>query len=215
MKILVVDDHPLVRAGVVAALQSSLGQQPSLPVMLEAGDGVDALACLERQPDVSAVVLDLRMAGMAGFALLEQLRQHHPGLPSLVLSSSEDPEDVRRVLKAGARGYCPKSAQAATLHAALMLVLSGEVYIPPFMAQSPEPRPGEPDASGLTPRQREVLQELCQGRSNKQIANALGMQEKTVKGHVSAIFRCLNVVHRLQAVEAARTAGLISAVAPG
>jgi DNA-binding NarL/FixJ family response regulator len=214
MKILVVDDHPLVRAGVVAALQGSLPQEPERTVMLEAGDGVEALACLDKHLDVGAVVLDLRMAGMAGLALLEQLRRHHPNLPTLVLSSSEDPDDVRRVLKAGARGYCPKSAHAATLQAALLLVLSGEVYIPPFMALSPEPRTGEVDAGGLTPRQREVLQELCQGRSNKQIANALGMQEKTVKGHVSAIFRCLNVVHRLQAVEAARAAGLVSAAVP-
>ena len=211
MKLLVVDDHPLVRAGVVAALQGQL----STTVMLEAGDGVEALAQLDAHADVTAAVLDLRMAGMAGLALLEQLRRHHPRLPTLVLSSSEDPEDVRRVLKAGARGYCPKSASAGTLLAALRLVISGEIYVPPFMALVPEPPPGEADPSGLTPRQREVLQELCLGRSNKQIANALGMQEKTVKGHVSAIFRCLNVVHRLQAVETARAAGLVSAVAPG
>jgi two-component system nitrate/nitrite response regulator NarL len=211
MKLLVVDDHPLVRAGVVATLQGQLAAS----VMLEAADGVEALAHLEAHTDVTAVVLDLRMAGMAGLALLEQLRRHHPQLPTLVLSSSEDPEDVRRVLKAGARGYCPKSAQAGTLLAALRLVISGEVYVPPFMALAPEPAAGEAaDPSGLTPRQREVLQELCLGRSNKQIANALGMQEKTVKGHVSAIFRCLNVVHRLQAVEVARAAGLVSAALP-
>ncbi len=210
MKLLVVDDHPLVRAGVVAALQALAPP----PEVLQAGDGVEAMACLELQGDVTAVVLDLRMAGMAGFALLEQLRRQHPGLPALVLSSSEDPEDVRRALKAGARGYCPKSAHPSTLLAALRLVLSGEVYVPPFMAMAAEPAPVDGDASGLTPRQREVLQELCLGRSNKQIANALGMQEKTVKGHVSAIFRCLNVVHRLQAVEAARAAGRGGTAAP-
>jgi two-component system nitrate/nitrite response regulator NarL len=211
MKLLVVDDHPMVRSGVIAALRTVADSMQ----MLEAGDGVAALGCIDEHPDLAAVVLDLRMAGMPGIALLEQLQRHHPDLPALVLSSSEDPDDVRAVLRAGARGYCPKSSNAGTLVAALRLVLSGEVYVPPFMAQAAAAGPGQADISGLTPRQREVLQELCNGRSNKQIANALGMQEKTVKGHISAIFRCLNVVHRLQAVEAARASGLVSAAPAG
>jgi DNA-binding NarL/FixJ family response regulator len=205
MKLLVVDDHPLVRAGVASALQNLAGADP----VLQAGDGVEALAQLAQHPDVDAVLLDLRMTGMAGLALLTQLQRLHPGLPALVLSSSEDPDDVRRVLKAGARGYCPKSAHPATVIAALRLVLSGEVYVPPFMALAPEPQAAPVDPAGLTPRQHEVLQALCNGQSNKEIARTLGMQEKTVKGHVSAIFKCLNVVHRLQAVEAARASGLI------
>ncbi|MCV2352660.1 response regulator transcription factor [Paucibacter sp. B2R-40] len=206
MKLLLVDDHPLVRAGVVAALQS-LGA-PEL--ILEASDGIAAMDCLAQHPDVDAVLMDLRMAGMAGMALLEQLKRHYPLLPSLVLSSSEDPADVRRVLKAGARGYCPKSASPATLLAALTLVLGGEIYVPPLMAMAPEAGPAESNLSSLTPRQREVLQELCNSKSNKEIARELGMEEKTVKGHVSAIFKALGVVHRLQAVEAARAAGLVS-----
>jgi two-component system nitrate/nitrite response regulator NarL len=206
MKLLVVDDHPLVRAGVASALQSLAGTDP----VLQAGDGIEALDQLAQHPDVAAILLDLRMTGMAGLALLIQLTRLHPGMPALVLSSSEDPDDVRRVLKAGARGYCPKSANPATVIAALQLVLSGEVYVPPFMAMSAEVEAAPSEPSGLTPRQHEVLQALCSGMSNKEIARALGMQEKTVKGHVSAIFRCLNVVHRLQAVEAARASGLIS-----
>jgi two-component system nitrate/nitrite response regulator NarL len=207
MKLLVVDDHPLVRAGVASALQSVAGLDP----VLQAGDGVEALAHLAQHPDVAAVLLDLRMTGMAGLALLTQLKRLHPELPALVLSSSEDPEDVRRVLKAGARGYCPKSANPSTVIAALQLVLSGEIYVPPFMAMAAEAEAAPPEPSGLTPRQHEVLQALCSGKSNKEIARVLGMQEKTVKGHVSAIFRCLNVVHRLQAVEVARASGLIGA----
>lgn len=206
MKLLLVDDHPLVRAGVVAALQS-LGA-PEL--ILEAGDGIAAMDCLAQHPDVDAVLLDLHMAGMAGMALLEQLKRHHPLLPSLVLSASEDAADVRRVLKAGARGYCPKSASPATLLAALTLVLGGEIYVPPLMAVTPEAGPDQPNLRGLTPRQREVLQGLCNSKSNKEIARELGMEEKTVKGHVSAIFKALGVVHRLQAVQAARAAGLVS-----
>lgn len=210
MKLLLVDDHPLVRAGVAAALQSlAPGLQGAPELILEAGDGIAAMDCLAQHPDVDAVLMDLRMAGMAGMALLEQLKRHYPLLPSLVLSSSEDPADVRRVLKAGARGYCPKSASPATLLAALTLVLGGQIYVPPLMALAPEAGPDQPNLSGLTPRQREVLQELCNGRSNKEIARELGMEEKTVKGHVSAIFKALGVVHRLQAVEAARAAGLV------
>jgi len=207
MKLLVVDDHPLVRSGVIAAL-STMAHGLAI---LEARDGAQALARLDEHADVAAVVVDLRMAGMAGIDFLEQLKRHHPDLPALVLSSSEDPGDVRAVLRAGARGYCPKSSNAGTLVAALRLVLSGEVYVPPFMAQVAAAGPAQADTGGLTPRQREVLQALCNGQSNKQIANLLGMQEKTVKGHVSAIFKCLNVVHRLQAVEAARASGLVSA----
>lgn len=215
MKILLVDDHPLMREGISSALMSLM---PGLE-LLQAKDGQQALACLraldrsaepDAPPPVDAVLLDLRMQGMAGLATLEQLRRLHPSLPAMVFSSSEDPEDVRRALKAGARGYCPKSASPATLLAALKLVLSGELYIPPLMAMTLAELPEQTDGSGLTPRQREVLQGLCEGKSNKVIANDLGMQEKTVKGHVSAIFKCLNVVHRLQAVEAARAAGLVS-----
>lgn len=207
MKILLVDDHPMFREGVASVLRGGVN---ALDV-LQATDGQDALRQLEAHADVSAVLLDLRMDGMAGMATLEQLRRHHPDLPSLVLSSSEEPEDVRRALRAGARGYCPKSSHPATLLAALRLVMAGEIYVPPFMALAADaPAHAPDDPSGLTARQREVLQELGLGKSNKEIARALGMQEKTVKGHVSAIFKTLNVVHRLQAVEAARSAGLIT-----
>jgi DNA-binding NarL/FixJ family response regulator len=148
------------------------------------------------------------MAGLGGLSTTELLRQRHPATPVIVLSSSEDPDDVRRALRAGARGYCPKSAGSSTMLAALRLVLAGEVYVPPFMALADPPSDEAVGPSGLTERQLQVLRLLCQGHVNKDIARALGMQEKTVKGHVTAIFRALKVVHRLQAVEAARAAGI-------
>ena len=205
MKILVVDDHPMFREG----LASVLRQMPDGVAVLQAEDGQDVLQRVAAHPDLAAVIVDLRMQVTGGITVVQLLKRLHPALPVIVLSSSEEPDDVRRALAAGARGYCPKSSSATTLVAALRLVLAGEVYVPPLMAQAaaaPEPAA---DASGLTPRQHEVLVELCRGHSNKQIANELGMQEKTVKGHVSAIFKALHVVHRLQAVELARSAGLV------
>lgn len=191
-------------------LASVLRQWPAVSAVLQASDAERALGVVAGEPDLAAAIVDLRMAGTGGLVVVAQLQRVRPALPVLVLSSSEEPDDVRRALAAGARGYCPKSAAPATLLAALQLVLAGEVYVPPLMALAAAVPTPAGDASGLTPRQREVLQQLCLGQTNKQIARILAMQEKTVKGHVSAIFKALNVVHRLQAVEAARNAGLVS-----
>lgn len=191
-------------------LASVLRQWPAVDEVLQASDGEQALALVAAQPELAAVIVDLRMAGTGGLVVVAQVRRLRHDLPVMVLSSSEEPDDVRRALAAGARGYCPKSAAPATLLAALQLVLAGQVYLPPLMAVAPAAPAATADGSGLTPRQREVLQQLCLGQTNKQIARVLDMQEKTVKGHVSAIFKALNVVHRLQAVEAARNAGLVS-----
>lgn len=206
MKVMLVDDHPMFREGVASAIRG-MGEPFDI---VEAANGLDGMDRMAEHGDVALVLMDLRMATMPGMAMLEQLARRHPDVPVLVLSSSEDPLDVRRALRAGARGYCPKSSASTTLLAAMRLVIGGEIYVPPFMAQAPDDEPASPDARGMTPRQMQVLQALCGGHSNKEIARLLDMQEKTVKGHVSAIFKALNVVHRLQAVEAARTAGLVT-----
>lgn len=204
MKFLVIDDHPMFRD----AVASVLGRIPGVQAVLQAQDGLQGLKLAAAQDDLTAVLVDLRMAGTGGLEVVAQLRRRRPQLPVLVLSSSEDPADVRRALAAGARGYCPKSSSHATLKVALDVVLAGEVYVPPFMALAPVPV-AESDGSGLTPRQQEVLKALGRGLSNKQIGSELGMEEKTVKGHLSAIFKALKVVHRMQAVEVARNAGLL------
>ncbi len=205
MKIMIVDDHALIREGVAAVL-TRLGDDTRI---LQADSGRQCFELLAIHPDLDALLLDLRMASMAGFAVLELLRTQHPDIPVLVLSSSEDPADVRRAMAGGARGYCPKSAPHTSLLAALRVVLAGELYLPPFMLNASAAAPTGADNS-LTARQLEVLHLLCEGRPNKDIARRLGLEERTVKGHVSAIFRALNVVHRLQAIDAARASGLVA-----
>lgn len=203
MKLLVIDDHPVVRDGLASVLRQLEGQ----PEVLEAGDGESGLALLAAHDDVRGVLVDLRMAGLAGLPTLARLRALRPGLPVMVVSASEDPADVRRAMAAGASGYIPKSAGRATLLAAVRLVLAGERYVPPLLLADAAPAPAT--LAGLTPRQLEVLGLVCQGHANREIGLSLNMHEKTVKAHVGAIFKALGVVNRTQAVEAARSAGFL------
>jgi DNA-binding NarL/FixJ family response regulator len=203
MKFLIIDDHPMLRQGVAAVLRDL----EAGVTVLEADDGAAGLALAVQHADLACALVDLRLIGLSGLDTVAGLHRAHPALPLIMLSASEDPADVRAALAAGARGYCPKSAGHATMLAAVRLVLSGEIYVPPLMA-SATPALAEAPAS-LTGRQLEVLRLVCEGRPNKDIARQLGMQEKTVKTHVTAIFRALGVVNRAQAVIAARKAGLL------
>jgi DNA-binding NarL/FixJ family response regulator len=206
MKFLVIDDHPVFREGLAALLR----QLPEPCEVLQSGDGADALEQAAATADLDLVLVDLRMQGASGLLVVQQLQRLRPALPVVVVSSSEDPDDVRRCLAAGARGYCPKSSSPATLRLVLNVVLAGGVYTPPMLTPETGAATGTAKTDRLlTPRQQQVLQALCRGLSNKQIARELGMEEQTVKGHVSATFRILNVVSRTQAVDAARRAGLL------
>lgn len=201
MKLLIVDDHPILREGLAALLR----QAGPRATVLQA-DGVEAcLDLLSGHADLDAVLLDLMMPGPGGLPAIAEIAARRPGLPVIVVSSSEDAEDVRRALVAGARGYVPKSANPQTLLAALQFVLAGNVYVPPLVLAAPDAVP----ESGLTARQVDVLKLLGDGRSNKEIGRRLDLSEKTVKAHVTAIFRALNVVNRTQAVSAAQRRGLL------
>ena len=207
MRFLIVDDHPIMREGVAAVLlQAAEGAE-----VLHAENGVSALATIARRPDIDVVFLDLMLPAPGGLAVLEELGERHPGLPIIMLSSSEEPTDVRRALALGALGYVPKSASSATLLAALRLVLAGEIYVPPFMAHeaNTQEASGSGVAAALTERQIEVLRLIAADKTNKQIAYQLTVSEKTVKAHVTAIFRALRVANRAEAVRTARTAALI------
>jgi DNA-binding NarL/FixJ family response regulator len=202
VKLIVIDDHPVVREGLAMVLRQLAGA----PEVLEAADGEQGLALLGQHPDVRGVLVDLRMAGLAGLPTLARLRASRPELPVMVISASEDPADVRRAMAAGASGYVPKSAGRSTLLAAVQMVLAGERYVPPLLLDQGHAVPAAA-LTGLTPRQLEVLGLLCQGHANREIGLTLQMHEKTVKAHVGAIFKVLGVVNRSQAMEAARAAG--------
>ncbi len=204
MKLLIVDDHAVVREGLAALLRSLAPDT----VVLQARDGLEGLSLARDTPDLDAVLLDLTMPGLDGFAAIGEFRNLSPGTPIIVLSASEDAGSIRRALAAGANGYVPKSARPQTLLSAMRLVLSGETYIPPLLVDATAPS-GTDHGSGLTPRQLDVLRLLGTGQSNKEIALVLDLSEKTVKAHVTAIFKALDVINRTQAATAARQAGLL------
>jgi DNA-binding NarL/FixJ family response regulator len=211
MKILIVDDHPVVRAGLAALLQ----QLEADMIVLQASSAREGLGTASVQPDIDLILLDLMMPEVTGIEALTQFNRTVPQIPVMVLSSSEAPEDVRQALAAGALGYAAKSAAPQTLLAAVRFVLAGEIYVPPFMARADSERPTDTvDAKPsvtigqLTERQMAVLELVCRGRSNKEIARDLDISDKTVKAHVTTIFRVLNVVNRTQAARAAAAAGI-------
>jgi DNA-binding NarL/FixJ family response regulator len=203
MKVLVVDDHPLVREGLASVIRQ-LGPETAV---LGAGDAADALLLAVDHADLALVVLDLMMPGMDGARALIEFMRRLPDVPVVVLSASEDPADARRVFEHGARGYVPKSAGPGTLLTALRMALNGDLYIPPLILNAPGGR-GPGRLGGLTERQLDVLRRIADGHSNGKIAADLSLSEKTVKSHITSIFKALNVFSRTQAAAAAREAGL-------
>lgn len=215
MKVLVVDDHPLILEALKQLLRDL---DPDIEV-LEARDARLALDQAKKHPELALVLLDLTLPGKHGFELLAELRHDSPHLPVVVLSAAEDRDTVLRAINDGAMGFIPKTSKTEVLVAALRLVFSGGVYLPPSVF-SPHPGPlsGEPRLSvpatrsardaGLTERQAQVLALMVQGKSNKLICRALDLAEGTVKIHVTAILRALNVSNRTEAVVAVSRLGL-------
>ena len=197
MKVLVVDDHPLI----LQALERWLPQvEPALGV-LRAANRDQTLTVLARHPDCALVLLDLTLPGARGLELLAELRHDHPQLPVIVLSATHDRATVGAALAAGARGYVSKTATPDALLDAVRTVLAGGRDVTADVGGALASVPGVPaQALGLTQRQAEVLQLLVQGKPNKLICRDLRLSEGTVKVHVSAILRALNVRTRSQAI---------------
>ncbi len=201
--LLIVDDHAVVRAGLAALLREHAGAG----TVLQAADAGTGLALASAHTELDAVLLDMMLPDGDGTSAVEAFVRLRPDLPVIVLSAIEDPALVRAALGAGALGYISKSSDAQSLLAALRFVLAGNVYVPPTMLAGGAA--SAPEGHGLSERQIEVLRLLANGLPNKAIGRQLGVSEKTVKAHVSAIFRGLTVANRVQAVEAARRRRLI------
>jgi DNA-binding NarL/FixJ family response regulator len=228
MKVLLVDDHPLVLSALQAVIQS-IGSDTTVV-------GVDsaaaARATLRDDGEFDLVLLDLALGDADGFDVLVEFRAAYPAVPVVVVSASDRASDVIRAIDSGAMGFVPKRSSHGELHEALRMVMSGAMYVPPSMlglefgrglgvagdtvpdvmhmsgepplgsAARAEPHQKVPSLEdvGLTPRQAEVMSLLLQGLPNKLIARQLNLSVETVKDHVAAVLRALGVSSRTQAV---------------
>ena len=204
MKTLLIDDHPLFREGLALLMSSAF---PELEC-LQAGSIGQALDTLAREPDIRLVLLDLALPDSTGTQGLRRLRDKVPGVTVVVLSADETPETVLAAIDHGAAGFIPKTARPGAMRAALDTVMAGGVYLPPGMLGSPPVTAAQDTTLGLSARQLDVLKLLIDGMSNKLICRELDLSESTVKTHLAAIFRKLEVSSRTQAVVAAARLGL-------
>lgn len=201
LKVLIIEDHALVREGLLLALRSL---EPGTQT-LGAQDADQGLQLLEAHDDIDLVMLDLMLPGTSGMAVLGAIRKRYPTIPVVILSALDDAETAARAMRHGASGFVPKSSSTDTLLGALRQVLDGEVYLPSAMREAMERGDGQrnkplAERYHLTAAQMRVLELLTQGKTNRQIAEMLGVTEGTVKIHVSAIFKALNVTNRSQAL---------------
>jgi DNA-binding NarL/FixJ family response regulator len=220
MKVLLIDDHPLI----LSALQSVIKGLGDDVTVVGADSARAARETLKADSDFDLVLLDLQLGDANGFDVLAEFRRTYPALPVVVVSASDRSSDVIRAVDLGAMGFVPKRSTNEALFEALHMVMSGGIYVPPMDMRSSDPAPAEADTEpgvlqvvgrsadidhdgppplsslGLTPRQTDVLALLLQGKPNKLIARDLNLSVETVKDHVAAVLRTLNVSSRTQAV---------------
>ncbi|MBB5205949.1 DNA-binding NarL/FixJ family response regulator [Inhella inkyongensis] len=222
MRLLLIDDHPLIHLAMRALLSDF---EPAVS-LTPAADAATAHRLLASEPVFDLVLLSLQLGDEDGFALLETLRQGHPALPIAVMSAGNSMAEVIRAIDQGAMAFIPKTSDPAQMKEALELVVAGGIYIPAMRmgGESPPPPPGVQSPTALpavapppaprdleslpiTARQHEVLRGLLMGKPNKVIASELKISADTVKDHVQAIFRALGVNSRTQAVLAVSQMG--------
>jgi DNA-binding NarL/FixJ family response regulator len=213
IRILLIDDHALVRAG----LRRIIEDEPGFSVVGEAGSAEEGVRlAMERRPDLT--ILDLSLPDQSGLELLPRLRQALPRRPVLVVSMHRRTDDIVGAFQAGASGYVTKEAAADNLIAGIRDVLAGEAYIDPTVSQSVLSRllrgegrqaPDAADKAGLTPREQEVMRLIAEGLSTKAIAGRLGVSSKTVDSHRANIMRKLALDTTVDIVRWAVRLGLI------
>lgn len=200
-RLLIADDHPLFRE----ALQGALANYFSDLEIREADSLDSTLEALNLDDEVDLLLLDLHMPGAGDLYGLIRIRKDYPMLPVAVISGAEDPQIISRCMGFGALGFIPKSLSSAEIANAIASILDGDEWLPEGMAEqigdvSQEDKELAEKVADLTPQQYRVLYYVHEGLLNKQIAYQLGITEATVKAHMTAIFRKLNVYSRTQAV---------------
>ena len=202
IRILLIDDHTLFRSGIRLLLQ----RQPDFEVVDEAADGLEGIKLAKRhQPDV--ILLDLNMPGLSGLETLQLLVQDLLDAAVVVLTVSEEADELKAALRDGARGYLLKNIEAETLVAGVRRAAAGEPVISDsmtaklvahFRAPEKSAAAATPASDRLTPREREIVQGLARGESNKEVARTLDVAESTVKIHVQNVLKKLNLTSRVQ-----------------
>lgn len=205
IRVLIADDHTILRQG----LRLILAEDPTLTVVGEAANGMEAVTqALKLLPDV--VLMDVKMPGISGIEATRRIRAAKPGIQILMLTVSDKDEDLLDALRAGARGYLLKNAEAGEVLTAIHRVYKGEAILPPSMAARVLDELVAPTGKreALSGREIEVIRLLAQGLSNKEIAKALSISENTVKTHVRHIFSKLDLRSRAEAAAYAVSSGL-------
>ena len=210
-RILIIEDHVLVRE----AMALTLAQLGEGVVCQQASSASEALTLLEADSDCDLLVVDLMLPEINGFSFLGVIAKRFPDIPALVVSALDDRESIQRAMKAGASGFVSKASPSNTLIEAVRTVLAGGVFTPETASTGEGGQRTRRAASQafaerfqLTAAQGRVLELVAQGKSNRDIAELLGLSEGTIKVHVSAILRALGVTSRAQALLMMTRAGL-------
>lgn len=216
IKVLMVDDHALFRDGMRYVLQQLADEVE----VIDSGDFVDGMKQAANNSDLDLALLDLHMPGSDGAKSILDFHTVNPSIPLVVVSGSDQREDIEKVMEYGAMGFISKMSSSKMMLSALRMVLDGGVYLPPQLLQqamagmdqgagNTDKRTARQNKSGLTARQMQTLQLLAEGLSNKEISERMSLAEGTVKIHTAAVYQALHVSSRLEAVSAARRLGFL------
>ena len=216
IKVLMVDDHALFRDGMRYVLQQLADEVE----VIDSGNFVDGMKQAANNPDIDLALLDLNMPGSEGVKSILVFHETNPGIPLVVVSGSDQREDIEKVMEYGAMGFISKLSSSKIMLAALRMVLDGGVYLPSQLLQQAmagldqggvDKRSVRSNKNWLTTRQMQTLLLLAEGLSNKEISEKLNLAEGTVKIHTAAVYQALRVNSRLEAVSAARRLGFLPA----